>query len=458
MVAIITVSDECIPSASSFDIVGAFDLSGQIRGVQMTDVDNKAFLTIFSNGAGEDIFFKVYDASTDQVYNIYDVTVTFVSDGEVGTPPDPPLILNFDSVPNGVNAGPDQEVFNMTTTTLEATGTGHWLIINGVGGSLSDVNNPTATFTGVIGSVYTIAWTLSDNQGCIGETDEVEIVLVTDEPENNLVTCLDGLDNDGDGLTDCSDPDCGLGNSLTSNTVDPTPIDCDNTQADGSISVVKQGAELYSLDMGTTTQTTGDFSNLDAGTYSVWVQNSIANCIEIIEIILDNNFDPLQGIGPIGIGGPAVLCPGIEGVLYSLINRPSIGTLSWTYTGSDGTITGSDLGNLSLGNTDSGGQLIATLTEDCGTISDTLTITIGDPTICSIARCSKNIEITNATLNQPNAPQVYRASGRMNLNTQITHDSYEFTGTVEVLFTNGFSIQEGLQLIADIRTCTVPQN
>ena len=34
------------------------------------------------------------------------------------------------------------------------------------------------------------------------------LLLFSDIPENNLTNCFDGIDNDGDGFTDCVDFDC----------------------------------------------------------------------------------------------------------------------------------------------------------------------------------------------------------------------------------------------------------
>ena len=69
MTMVISISDECVPSEDASDIVAAFDITGQIRGVEVTNVENKAVLTVASNGSGEQIYFRVYDASTNSVYN-----------------------------------------------------------------------------------------------------------------------------------------------------------------------------------------------------------------------------------------------------------------------------------------------------------------------------------------------------------------------------------------------------
>ena len=41
-----------------------------------------------------------------------------------------------------------------------------------------------------------------------GACDTDTVVLGEDQEGTSAATCSDGLDNDGDGLTDCDDPDC----------------------------------------------------------------------------------------------------------------------------------------------------------------------------------------------------------------------------------------------------------
>ena len=64
--------------------------------------------------------------------------------------------------------------------------------------------------------------------------------------------CDNGLDDDGDGLTDCDDPDCGV--SVADFTVSTTDATCD--MDDGIISVSSTTTEefVFSIDGGITTQ------------------------------------------------------------------------------------------------------------------------------------------------------------------------------------------------------------
>lgn len=84
-------------------------------------------------------------------------------------------------LPTTAAAGPDQVKCNTTTATLAAntpsSGTGAWSVVSGSGGSFSNVNSPTATFTGTMGTVYTLRWTISTGTGCNPSTDDVVITL-----------------------------------------------------------------------------------------------------------------------------------------------------------------------------------------------------------------------------------------------------------------------------------------
>ena len=81
------------------------------------------------------------------------------------------------------NAGPDQTGSGMcgiTTTTLAANapeeGTGFWSIESGTGGSITNVNSPTSTFTGIAGTTYVLRWTIS-NPPCASSYDDVTITF-----------------------------------------------------------------------------------------------------------------------------------------------------------------------------------------------------------------------------------------------------------------------------------------
>jgi len=93
------------------------------------------------------------------------------------------VILTFPLSPSVANAGPDQTGAGMcgiTTTQLQANtpsvGSGHWTIINGTGGIISDTTNPAATFTGTPGVNYILRWTIT-NPPCNPSSDDVNITF-----------------------------------------------------------------------------------------------------------------------------------------------------------------------------------------------------------------------------------------------------------------------------------------
>ncbi len=102
------------------------------------------------------------------------------------------------SLPTISDAGPDQTgaaTCGLTSVTLAANaavvGTGSWSIIGGLGGTITAVNSPTSTFTGVAGTTYVLRWTIS-NAPCTPSTDDVNITF-----NQNPTIANAGLDQTG---------------------------------------------------------------------------------------------------------------------------------------------------------------------------------------------------------------------------------------------------------------------
>ena len=90
--------------------------------------------------------------------------------------------------------------------------------------------------------------------------------------------CDNGIDDDGDGLTDCSDPDCG---PPTINAI--TPVNATNCpgQNNGQITISATGSNLeYSIDNGVTFVGTNIFTGLSAANYNIQVRNSVTSCFQ----------------------------------------------------------------------------------------------------------------------------------------------------------------------------------
>lgn len=80
--------------------------------------------------------------------------------------------------PTQANAGGDQTISTtVTSVTLAANtpveGTGTWSIISGTGGSFTNANDPTTTFTGTSCTDYTLQWEIAT--ACTQTTDNVSI-------------------------------------------------------------------------------------------------------------------------------------------------------------------------------------------------------------------------------------------------------------------------------------------
>jgi len=103
-------------------------------------------------------------------------------------------------------------------------------------------------------------------------------VLVNCIPE----ICDNNIDDDGDGLTDCEDPDCGQPTIIDAVLTDPTNCpDYDN----GQIVINATGDNLeYSIEISSNYQASNTFTNLSAGTYLVRARNSVTNCVVIYSV------------------------------------------------------------------------------------------------------------------------------------------------------------------------------
>ncbi|PCJ77745.1 MAG: hypothetical protein COA57_16555, partial [Flavobacteriales bacterium] len=94
------------------------------------------------------------------------------------------VVINIYDVPTTANAGIDQTLCNVTSTTLSgntpAIGTGSWSVISGTG-TVTDTLNPSSTITGLtVGTLTTLRWTIS-NGACLNSTDDV-IIQIDDLP------------------------------------------------------------------------------------------------------------------------------------------------------------------------------------------------------------------------------------------------------------------------------------
>jgi gliding motility-associated-like protein/fimbrial isopeptide formation D2 family protein len=103
-----------------------------------------------------------------------------ITNGVCASSSDDVTISNY-GVPTVANAGPDQNLCNVTTTTFAgnapATGSGSWSLVSGPNSpSITTVSSPTSTVTGLIAGVYIFRWTIA-NGACASSTNDVQITV-----------------------------------------------------------------------------------------------------------------------------------------------------------------------------------------------------------------------------------------------------------------------------------------
>ena len=209
----------------------------------------------WDNGLGAGASHTVSPAST----TTYTVTVTAAN----GCTDTDQVTVTVNPSPTA-NAGADVSICAGTSTTLTASGGTGYAWDNGLGAGASHTVSPASTTT------YTVTVTAAN--GCT-DTDQMTVTV-----NACAEICDNGIDDDGDGLTDCSDPDC---NVPTLNFI--TPVGATNCpgQDNGQISVSASGSNLeYSIDGGTTYQSSNIFNGLSAGNYNVRVRNSVTGCYQ----------------------------------------------------------------------------------------------------------------------------------------------------------------------------------
>ena len=155
------------------------------------------------------------------------------------------------------DAGSDVSICNGSSTTLNATASGgsspftyEWSHSLGSGDSKSV--SPSSTTT------YTV--TAADNNGCTAASQVTVTIGICTE------ICNNGLDDDGDGLTDCADPECTVsgpgtisGDESFCGRYTPTEITSITSGASGTSSILQYHWQQ------TTDTIAGTWTNLSAG-------------------------------------------------------------------------------------------------------------------------------------------------------------------------------------------------
>ena len=105
---------------------------------------------------------------------------------------------------------------------------------------------------------------------------DLAIQLAATTCGNNPELCTNGLDDDGDGTIDCLDGDCGM--PTVPNVVKVNPDNCPHL-TNGQLTVTATGSNLeFSIDNGTSYQSSNIFTGLIDGDYNIRVRNTVTGC------------------------------------------------------------------------------------------------------------------------------------------------------------------------------------
>jgi hypothetical protein len=195
-----TISNGVCPISSDDVVVQLFESPVANAGADQNVCGNSTFLSaVLSTSTGSGTWSIVSGAggsitTPNDKNSSFSGTLetTYVLQWEESNPPcssssDTVSITFFDNVTTAA-AGVDQDTCGPSTTLAANTAggfqeVGTWSVVAGSGGSFTDANNPTTTFTGVRGTTYTLRWTIS-NGVCPISSDDVQILLRADPVAN----------------------------------------------------------------------------------------------------------------------------------------------------------------------------------------------------------------------------------------------------------------------------------
>jgi len=270
-----------IPDQHEFIQSQAFDPSGNITVNTPGTVSNISFVySDFSLGIeGDPDVYHDFDSGNQrvglgryitfesgcQVIEICDDGIDNDGDGDLDCDDsDCNPVITFLSATNTDNC----PLLDNGTISISAVGTD---LEYSVDGGVTFSNDP--NFVNLSGGSYNVV-VQNSITGC--NTDYAFNPVVIADPVC-VEICDDGIDNDGNGLTDCEDPACDPGEITNVVTVDPS--NCP-TNDNGQITITAIGSDLqYSIDGGATWQTSNVFSNLPARNYTVVIRTGPGACL-----------------------------------------------------------------------------------------------------------------------------------------------------------------------------------
>ncbi len=255
----VTVTVNSLPSASAGANVAI------CAGASTTLTTSGGASYVWSNGLGSGATKTVTPAST----TTYTVTVT----NAAGCTATSTVTVTVNSLPSA-SAGANVAICAGASTTLTASGGTSYAWSNGLGSGATKTVTPASTTT------YTV--TVTNAAGCTATSTVTVNVGVCAE------VCDNGIDDDGDGLIDCADPDCA--SSFTVNTTATSPAICrgENTTISASASG-GTGPYTYAWNNGLGNGVSQNISPLATTAYTVTV-TSAPGCTSTAQVTITVNF------------------------------------------------------------------------------------------------------------------------------------------------------------------------
>ncbi len=285
MTVIAQLNIDCAWATSGVSIA-VFNLDGDLRGVTTTQSDGYTFITIHNNTVNEQLVFKYYHADLDSILYISHESIAFIPDMIIGSIASPMLLYYYsDSAADPIP--PLMQIHESSSIQVEGVGSGYWQILTGQDGYFMNKNESNTTFHGSIGQAYLVSWTQVFSDSCLNQSSYGTIYLVKDSDENILTTCQDGLDNDGDGLIDCQDPDCARPVITRLDGIPPSTQSCTTTDLNGLITIEAAMATTFVLNA-MRSNSSGVFDALDAGTHFLSAMNEATMCSIDTSLLLPN--------------------------------------------------------------------------------------------------------------------------------------------------------------------------
>lgn len=92
-----------------------------------------------------------------------------------------PSIITVNPTPTTAVTGSAQAICSLTGTKLTGNaptvGVGHWTIVSGIGGTIYNSNSPISDFSGIMGQVYTLRWTISSGAGAASCKSSADLLV-----------------------------------------------------------------------------------------------------------------------------------------------------------------------------------------------------------------------------------------------------------------------------------------